>query len=371
MGSRFARLVVVLGTLMVLGVSTMASAFTTELPAPTPFNSATQGAFTVFSLPIIVLQNGGIVVDGQTQQSVQSSPGQIQNELVLYTGVGGKSVPGNLGDNNSNIQICGSKVNNCVDNPFPAPSGATATTFGTNQAADPSPTFTGDRSNAVDPNTGLSGNTWDITLAALDTFLTGDNVPIFFFNHNQDNAGTEQDLFGWGQIIISDIQGVLPDLCFNLNNNTTQGATACGEPQAFTARDATDPSNPSVGGTQGDFVFAAGQVCLDGAGNQQACDGTQALGPVNHNLGADSFAYAIVSFGLNDFLASCFANLALCGYDVMRADFRLRELTNGFEQLIMSQGTIDTPLPATLTLIGLGAAGLGLLARRRRARAAA
>lgn len=359
-------------TATLLGLGGSASATTIDLPAPDPFNSAERGAFTVFSLPILVLQQGFILVDGSQETKVKSSPGQIQNDLVLYTGPGG----GNLTNNNDPI-LCGSKVNNCVDDPFPSPSGNKDPSFGTDTSIDPAPKFTGDRSNPVDPKTGLSGNTWDITLAALDQFLTGSNVPIFLFQHNQDNASkvqSDQDVLGWGQVIISDIQGVLPDICFNFNNNTTQAATGCTQPQPFSSR-APDPENPVAGGPQGDFVFAGGQVCLNALGQNVACDGSQGpvvLGPINHNLGADEFAYAILSFNLNDFLASCFANLAACGYEMLRVDFRLRELTNGFEQLIIAQGTVPrVPEPASLVLLGAGIASVSVLVLRRRARRSA
>jgi len=371
------RVASLLAGVATLGLVSAASALTIELPAPNPFNSATRGAFSVFSIPIIVDLTGGIVVDGKVEKSIGSAPGLIQDELVLYTGPGEKGdVPGELGDNNSTVQICGSSTNDCVDSPFPSPAGNLSPTFGTDQSADPDPDFTanGDRSNPVVNE--VSGNTWDVTLAALDNFLTGANVPIFLFQHSQDSGGdaADQDVLGWAQVILSDINGSgpgganLPDLCFNFNNNTTQSATACTQPQAFVSR-APDPENPVAGGPQGDFVFAAGQVCLDANGDNVACDGSQVLGPINHNLGANEFAYAILSFDLNTFLGTCFANLVTCGYDVMRVDFRLRELTGGFEQLIIAQGVVAAvPLPASLTLLagGLGIGSLGAIAWKRR-----
>ena len=131
-------------------------------------------------------------------------------------------------------------------------------------------------------------------------------------------------------------------------------------------------------------MLSGGQLCLDAAYNQQACDGTQAY-TVNNNLGANQAAYAIVVPELNNILLSP----GFGGYDSLSLDLRMgcdpmttgyntnstgnclgRSINNGYDQLFIASnvGVPTIPEPGTLALIGPGAVGMGFLARRKKER---
>jgi hypothetical protein len=136
------------------------------------------------------------------------------------------------------------------------------------------------------------------------------------------------------------------------------------------------------------MVRALGQVCLNGPvgiGTPVPCDGSggAVVATVNHNLGANEVANAIVFPEINTILG--LPNFG--GYDLLSADIRMgcnpatitggvcpagSILNNGFEQIFIGQLSTTPgppgiiPEPGTLALLGLGllAAGLGGVKRR-------
>jgi hypothetical protein len=306
------------------------SSYAVDLPACTDITCAFDGDFAVQSLPL-----SGV--------TVQSSPGQIKDGIVLYTGASGTGVTTNLAG---------------MDGAFSAPSGKNKN----------DPTFTSTKAGTDPGGTGeFAGDvqSWDSTLAAFIGFLnTQGGTPIFFFNQNQENSGdpsagcpgatTAQDVCVYGMLTLVDLDDATKNRVFELEAPTTLFS---GGPQP-TDDIATLPQ---------ELILARGAVCLDAVGNEVACDGSQAVGPVNHNLGANEAAYAAFSTVLNGLLATCQAqgvNTANCPWDSLSIRFDLGGLNNGFEQLFIltSEFVIPpppVPVPATLLLLGSGLVGLG------------
>jgi len=306
-----------------------------DLPACNDFICAFDGNFTVMSMPF-----AGV--------NIQSSPGQIQDGVVVYTGAGGPGSP---------------VVNNFtgMDNAYPAVGGKSGgTSFHSGTTADPGGTgeFSGD----------VAG-TWDSTITAFTTFLNGAN-PIFFFNQNQENSGdptdtvncpgstSAQDVCLYGTITLVDLQDSSNNVILELEGPTrlfSQG-------EGTTDGTATLPQ---------EYVLAKGDVCLDQTtGAEVACGSPNATQPVNHNLGANDAAYAAFSGTLNSMLAACAAaganagSTVECPWDSLSIRFDLTGLNNGFEQLFILTSTFvipppPVPVPATLLLLGSGLVGLG------------
>jgi hypothetical protein len=356
-----------------------------------------------YSLPVACIQVGQAY--NGCDFNVGSTPGQIKELVVLATGSNGGPVNENFpgmdnaysmptGKNGSNFMQTGGldfPVNGKVEYP----------------AADPGQvsTFAGDQS-----------NTWDATVGALNTFLQGDSM-VFFFNNNQINSGgtAQQSLAAWAQITVTEADGSIIGTFDFTNNNGKYalvseggGGTFNGNVTLYTS-DRTGPD----GGTNlnTDYVLSGGALCVaTGAGKQPVpvpCGGgvppelalngyTAVEGPINHNLGADHAAYAIVFPELNALIADLISQGKLDA--VMHVDFRFgcdpllfgaddeadictgadngfgKNLNNGYEQLFLARVT-DVPgpppvaSPGSLGLMAGGLLALGTLARRRFAQA--
>src|SRR5262249_7970395 len=138
------------------------------LPKPTAQNSVTFGDGISYSLPILNID-------------VQSSPGQIQDCLVLFTGAGGPGSPVVVNQNPTTT----------VANAYRNVQGSQNPYFRTGDTTLP---------NQVDPGgagqfVGDTGHTWDITLQTLSDFLAGGQLTVLF-NHNQTGASNGFDPSG-------------------------------------------------------------------------------------------------------------------------------------------------------------------------------
>jgi hypothetical protein len=267
----------------------------------------------------------------------------------------------NLAQPKDNPIVVYTNANNVKDNPpgmddaFDSATGNSVVNFGMDAGNEPSPVLPYDK-------TGY----WDTELGALIDHLNGNELVFFFNNSQHQNIGEDgfpQDhLFGWGQVIIEDVEGVLDDLIFDFINTNTSNNTSL-----YTHVGPLGPINAYTGyNTPGDYVLSGGDLYLD--------ENTFAVEPFDpnsnqiklpHNLGFNEAAYALVSPEINDGLIGWKA----LGYDYMRIDMRLEHLNDGPEQLFILQNprVPQTPIPepASIILFGFGLVGLAGVARKK------
>lgn len=325
----------------------------------------TYGNTNSYSLPIIAYQydlaNGGGTGPGSPYY-VASSPGQIKDFVVIYTGAAGTDVTTNAQG---------------FEDAYQTPNGSSpsyASTDGTNVI---SPTGT-----ATKGITTYYSNTWDANVGALTTFLDGGN-PLFLFNNNDTN--NDQNLAIWAKLWITDPNGNLYNNRYLYLSNMAGQYGAGGVPMG----DATiyNPGNVAPqfypgGGT--DYVLSGGSLCVSKTTGQVTGTPPCAAGSeaINHNLGANQAAYAADLPLLNDWLATLAGNLNVGEYSlhlelVLGCDAVLQgncdnfQIDNGYEQLFLVSSKSDVPNvpePGSLVLVGLGLAGLAYARHRREAR---
>jgi hypothetical protein len=342
----------VLGTILLLALP-VAQAATIDLS--NPYNVyQTYGNVNVYSLPY-----QSLIYETATGTSnayyVPSSPGQIKDQVVIYTGADGTPVRTNTWG---------------FENAYGSPSGtggaAYTDTTGTGMTFVPG--AKGEIQNTY-------SNTWDANLLAMKGFLDG-GMATFMFNNNDTNE--DQTLAIWAKLWITNGSGGLQGQYLYLSNQgNTYGwlAPAMGDATLYNPGNLAAPSlNASTGAT--DYVAAGGEVCFNPTTLAQEICGSGSI-RINHNLGANEVAYAGVLPLLNDYLDSLFllADAELTQY-TLHMDLRFGcdsrwgancdsiRIDNGYEQLwLMSSKRGYVPEPGTLALMGLGL--LGLVALRR------
>jgi hypothetical protein len=334
----------------------------------------TYGDFNSYSMPIAAIQAGCTNFNNTCPFYVQSGPGQIQDLIVVATGASGKNVNENFAG---------------MDNAYSTPSGVSGSNyFSTPTDADPAElgTINNDKS-----------TTWDSSLLALKSFLNGDAMT-FFFNNNNLNGANEQSLAAWAQIEVTDNMGNRVGIFDFTNNGGAYNLVSEGGGGAFLG-DVTSYTSTGAGPTVGtnastDYVLAGGPICIDTTSNPStpipvSCSSPDANeGPINHNLGADTAAYAIIAPELNMLLSSLFAldDLLLQDY-TMHIDLRLgcdpsfggandenctgamsgfgKNVNNGFEQLFIGTSRMAPPRIPEPGIVFLFACALIALGLRR------
>ncbi|WP_448568111.1 hypothetical protein [Thalassotalea ganghwensis] len=330
-----------------------------------------------YSLPIAQIQDG--CTGPGCDFHVASTPGHIQDLIVVATGSSGTGVTTNIAG---------------MDDAYATPSGESGSNFfSTGTVLDP---------NSANEFFGDSDNTWDTTLSALLGFLNGDDM-VFMFNNNNLNGGNLQSLAAWMRITVSDDNGGVVGVYDLTNNNSaynlvTQdgGGTFMGDVTSYTSDNSEPDGNTN---TNTDYVLSGGPICLNTVAElipvPVACDGSGPYpvtdGPINHNLGSDEVAYAVLFPELNDQLyqlANTLTLQELTNY-TLNIDLRLgcdpdlflktaddeicsgalhgygKNINNGFEQLFIATNTRQgTDIPEPPLTILFATAVLAMLRKK-------
>jgi hypothetical protein len=314
----------------------------------------TQGDFQVYSLALLDILHG--YTNGSNSYAIPSGPGQIQNDIVVYTGASGTGVT----------------TNTSPDNAYAAPNGNTGSnTFfstsmlnpdGTKVYPDPGPTpfvaqFVGD-----------TNRTWDYHIADIKSLIQN-NALLFYFNNNQEGAAS--DMYGWMRVALFDSTGAKPTLYFDLTQNALNAGVINGSVYSYNspATDITrftDVAQPGGVLDTTDYVLIHGDIVVCTLnGTQVDCSTPGATHvTVHQNLGQDHAAFAIYSPEIQAIINS----INFGGYDVLQLDGRLDALTDGPEQLFIAAGNpipTTVPEPGTMVLVGMGLLGFAIYGKRR------
>jgi len=301
-----------------------------------------------YSMPIAEIQTGDAAFN------ISSTPGQISDFIVVATGSSGMPV---------NTNFAG------MDNAYSTPSGNSGGNFfstGTETDADEISSFSGDQA-----------ETWDSSLAAMMSYLNGDDM-VFMFNNNNLNGANEQSLAAWAQVTITDdANSIIGTYDFTNDNgkyglvSEGGGGTFLGDVTGYTSNGSGPDGNTNA---DTDYVLSGGPICLDTTTDPSlpipvSCDGNEDEGPINHNLGADHVAYAVLFPELNEQLFGLFGSLTNAQLDdyTLNIDLRLgcdaslfgggaddeicngasygygKNINNGYEQMFIATAVRDVP----------------------------
>lgn len=328
------------------------------VPLPTcndPVNCLIFEDFTVYSLELLN------TISGTNDFDQQSSPGFLkQNAITIGSGAGGTF------NNNSFID-------EPYDTPNSVPGGSTFVNFEMITVTDPAPTFTGDNTvTGSIGSTGAVGDIWDATTEALRAFFEPGQAVVFYFNLNEENQGgldDGQDMYGWLQVTLTDLDGILADQVFTLSGALGFSGGDLGGSAAQTA--GVDDILPTANDL---WAHVHGEICVDPANQADPFVGfgscaEQPVPPpgtavtVNQNLGADQAAFALFNQQLSDLILD-----PLSGYEIVSVDLRMSRTDNGFEQLFIlpTQVGIQIPEPSSIAMFVAGLLGFAPFLRRRR-----
>ena len=290
---------------------------------------------------------------------VNSTPGAIQDLIVVATGASGTQVTTNVAG---------------MDNALSTPSGVSGSNF-----------FAG---------------IWNSTLAAFTGALGAFN-PLFFFNNNQVSSGaaTNQQIAVWAQVSLTGAGQTTR--FFDFTNQASPyalfteggGGVFNGNVGAYSSLGAGPIAGTNL---RTDYVLSGGAICLSTAvsiagpvGTPVSCTSAVPHGSaINNNLGANQASYAIDVPELNTFLNS-YRTGGFAGYNAIHVDLRFgcdpatigtsggtatigdcvgRNANNGFEQLFIgtTANVTQVPEPGILGLLALGMLGLAVVTRRRK-----
>jgi len=237
-----------------------------------------------------------------------------------------------------------------TNSPSPFPSGVADDSYDT-----PTGSGTTFSTTAADPANGPAsgdGNSWDVTLTALQTYLGGHDLVYLVASNQVGGAGT--DLLAWGRVTLIDTDpsnGTLTPICFDLNNTRNPSPLSYGPITG--AACSVAPTEPS-GSSNGDFLTVLGRFCLDGTtGAVIDCTdpNPNKIGPFESNVGNNAFDFALVSPELSNL--QTWINL---GYTVAQHWFELRNLNDGDETVaICNVCDIAVPGPQTWVLLAVSA----------------